>query len=575
MIKISKIDKILYGAFLIVCSIFPFIPAIIAISFLDGNSLSYRIGAKPVVILFVFNVIGYVLYFVFTTYKRDVLPNKVFLNLLIITFPLMIFLSFLFVIFGIEDITFKFRLIYICYVLLSCVIISGLYVRSKNSEYLIISMIELFAIIIRVVTIFFFKTQPVSDFERVYNYAKMYPFDKSSSSFIEFANNAIYSPYYGIESITLRSVLNLLNRSVISGQLFNVFVSGIVILFVFKSCKIIFRDIKYAYIASIAYAFLPTAILQDTYFAHENYVLLFTSIYLYYLIKIIRNRQERMISEQSSYLKIFDLLMAGVSLGILNLYKPIMIVYILSAVIVLLFSLSAMLVQKEALRNWLKMHFLPVFIIVILSIGVYKSGELLLEKYINHSVVVSPYKSIIFGLNTYSANGQWSPEIEELSTKFIIESNGDISLYNKKVKDYLVQDWKENPSKIPLLFRNKFSIAWGPEGSTYYVWATQGITENVERILSRMRADIISVSDGYTLFLYVLCFIGILFSDKAKKYYIISLSSTVFLISVMLLITEAQTRYKSIMFVQICILASIGIETIYNLVEKKRFKSNV
>lgn len=415
--------------------------------------------------------------------------------------------------------------------------------EKRHIKYPILLYCVLIGFTVRIAVLLFLDNRPVSDFLRVYNYAALEPMDHSSEAFLNFKDNAIYSPYYGIESITMRIILKLMGgASYFKAELINVAMSCSNSVMIYLIAKELFDDSKAAFLSAAIYIFMPVDILHDSFLAHENYCIFFSAFFIYFILKAIKTK------------KIYNELLAGIFLGFINLYKPIAILYIASFILVLFFKI----IEREKLSE-IKYWIRRVGILWVLCIIVTGLGNSGLERYLNAEVHVSPYKSMLMGLTT-KGDGMYSQEIGDLTGKFINESKS-VKEFNRKVFHYILQDWKANYKKLPKMFASKFAVAWGRE-TEYLTWATFGLTEGKKVLYSKYENGIAAWILFYNAVLYILCIIAVKRTYLNRNISIEWMTNIILLMCFMLLLTETQARYKSVIFIPICITAGYGLHVL-------------
>lgn len=447
-------------------------------------------------------------------------------------------------------------LIFLCFFLIMAVAFFSAYLIYKyggnKRNILNLCLVLGITFVIRFIIVSYLKTEPISDFLRVYNYASLFPMNKESDAYIQFYENALIFPYYGIESLTMRLILNIVGRTVFNAQMINVCMSCVVSVVLFKIGLLLFDNGYKAVNIALLYTFLPSAILSDTFLAHENYNIFFSAFFLFFILKLFKSKNKKDILKYG--------ILAGCSLGILNLYKPVKIIYLLAILCAIFMA-----------RKWkqdIKKNIMIFLILILTSSIVYKTGIFMFEQYIGAETKTLASRSVLIGLDLTERSEQWSlSDLNNLFREYVETSDSNIEI-NMKVFQYLKDNWKNNPDKIIPSFIDRFIEDWGNEEG-YAYWAFQGITESQKQLIDSCNKGIIWIIDIYMIILYIgtimACFVLMRKNDIFVLFNIIIIS----LFFLMLLIIEAQARYKSIFFVSLCIGGGYGLSQIFSLIKER------
>ena len=421
-----------------------------------------------------------------------------------------------------------------------------------------LALIVLLGFLYRLLSISIFQTVPVSDALRVYTYANP---ATSAEGFKAYAGNAIFSPYYGWESLLMNRILSIIGASVFKAQMINVCMSLINICGLAYLSSFFITQKQYRLLPAFLYAVYPSAIINDMVLLHENY---FNFFFLFFILTIF---QWYRLFETGNKKHYFCLALSGACLGFACEFKPVWPVVLLSFVgaTVFLFRIRKDMPLKKKL-----IEFLLVLLLFCFSEKlVYDGGIRILEKDIGEEVFVTPLRSAVIGLNLYTGDGSYDKTVAGVNNEQLvasIEKDGTLKQYNQWAVSYIKESWKQYPDRILPLFLIKFQRTWGAEGASYFGLGNHADSDEKNLLVKNTwHIALVAVINTFALLLYSSCLCGIFRLFRNKHFGVFLSSLFIAGIGAMLLITEAQTRYKAILFLPLCILAAYGVEGVFNL----------
>jgi len=155
---------------------------------------------------------------------------------------------------------------------------------------------------------------------------------------------------------------------------------------------------------------------------------------------------------------------------------------------------------------------------------------------------------------------------------FLEETGRDFELARIKTIEFLKQEIRENPAQFAALFPQKFRWAWQDDTiATYHIWimASHNLvsiahsSDDISPGLLRISREVLpSIAQIFYMSLLVFSIIGLFGAIKELKerfnYGIFFISLYCFGFFLLLLIMEAQSRYKVMIIPCLCILAAYG-----------------
>lgn len=344
------------------------------------------------------------------------------------------------------------------------------------------------------------------------------------------------------------------------------FICGFVIAFLIYLLTVrMTKDNTTAWFACVIYLWMPSQILYNFYVSPDIFALMIFMVAIYILISGL---------ERYKNYKIFfaEWLGMGFLLGLASCYKPLGMIVVIAAVIVLLWFWCA---KKES-------HFLLKLIICLCSIcllmsGISKAMHELTEKILGTEVSESATISYMcIGLNT---EGEGQIHLGKISRTYnnlrlAGASEDDATDETKRI---LLEDWEKNYSKIPQLFVDKMIWAWQDDLVPHLFFVKNVISqEQMKKSAQSVFGLIEQYGAGLCQWYYVAIMLfglagaiaGMRYLKDNHAFFLYSLF--IFGFALVLLLSEAQSRYKANTIPLLMVLSAYG----YVLIVKGRENKN-
>lgn len=344
---------------------------------------------------------------------------------------------------------------------------------------------------------------------------------------------------------------------------FNIFASSISAVVLFEIVNMVFpkdrvEDISAA--AGLLYAIYPSSAVFALNAAPDIYVVPLYLIALYFLLKCDEKRKG------SSYSSIIYAIIAGAFCGWSSSYKSFAVVLIIAYFIA---SIIDFLLAKEINRRKLLIFAICFFCIIGTNFIVKKTALLISERtfsiHLDYNTATSHY--LLVGLNT---EGEGQIHIGTLSRKYYEYVLDGMNVHDAEIKarELLKNDWHNNSNKIIPLFIKKTIWAWQDDIDPINYYMEYNSSDSFG--FSILKLILPSTAQIIYLMILINSIIGII--SLLKIEYFNSGVTLCCLIVIgyyfVVLISEAQSRYKYLIMPILCILAAIGISSVIKGSEK-------
>jgi 4-amino-4-deoxy-L-arabinose transferase-like glycosyltransferase len=356
--------------------------------------------------------------------------------------------------------------------------------------------------------------------------------------------------YLSMTGMTYAGLYKIFGASVKTAKFFTVAISGLTCALIYLTGKEITKDYRGGLVAGFMYAGWPALVSYTGVPSSEHIAmgLIMVSTYIWILVSK-REAQAHWVHSLGIYLVI------GVIIGLVDWYRPVAFILALA----ILISEGLFLKQKE--RPWLKM----ICLLVLLMMYQFTSN---LAYQINDSVngIKNPSSrqragsTILIGANfDYKGIHNWDDFniIIDVYDKY----GDDFDAANRDLIQLAYQRIIGNFDKVPSLLEAKFSRVWQNDAGMINA---SSVGSNDAELL-----DYLGVIDlFYLVTIITLIFIATIFMIFRRSNKIFFMMQLFILgLSIMLLITEAQMHYRSILIPFLVLLAALGMK---NLLELKR-----
>ena len=385
---------------------------------------------------------------------------------------------------------------------------------------------------------------------------------------------------WAIFSIILR-IIYVTIPHYITAQFVNIIVTSITAVIIYVLALKILSKRNIALAAAVIFAFYPPNILYNTILTPEHIALLLTCIGILFLLM-----------KRQSFLKqcVFCVL-AGILCAFSDSLKAMALIMIIAYIITSIlacFTNRAVLPLEANKDIGLGKLLSKLFILFAILTATYSVTLFAVERTAEHILGIeftSPANrraSVFFiGLQPSGEGQVHLGNNPRLYLTLVEETGGDFDLAREMMYDFLWQDIRENPGEFALLFPRKFRWAWQDDVfPAYHVWLTTHrhaetlpqITEYISVELMYISENVLStVSQIFYIALVGLSIVGVFGAFRRNfNYGFFYISLYLFGFFLLLLIAEAQSRYKIMIIPFLCIMAAYGFNLL--LCKAQNFK---
>lgn len=431
--------------------------------------------------------------------------------------------------------------------LFNLVILVLLYKYCKKNQWNKKSVIVVLIVgfILRLLWVVLVNTQPVSDFELIYNCGKdfsqgNYHMFKGTSYMARFPHLTFFVMYLG-------ALIKVFGNALVPIKIINVLLSTLNIYLIYLiSCQV-YEEKKKQLLVVIGISLFPPLIAYTSVVCSENIAMSFFLAAIYLFLRIVNKN-----------LSVPYLMLCGFLLAVGHLFRMIGYVFIVAFILYLIIYKE----RKTVFKN-------SILILVTFLITFYIASDVLIRS------GVTEYKlwkgsepaitSVLRGSNIKS-NGMWNEE----DSKIPELNDYDYKKVEKASKDIIKERLTTTPIyKLTFFYISKFVGQWSM-GDFYGVgWATEKVESN------RVIVDFAKAFSVYSQIFYIaaisLVYIGLFNSKQYLKNKNINLFYIFFCgFALLYLITEMQPRYAFI----VCWMFTVLIPT-YDMSIFKKFKKPV
>ncbi len=393
----------------------------------------------------------------------------------------------------------------------------------------------------------------------------------------------IYSKFYSLYSgwalypLCLKIIMRLLNGGIYTILIFNAVLGALsaVIVYFIVYCFDMHRP-NTAIIAGILYGLWPTEIFYIILCTPE-YLHIFTILMGFLLLEIALFIPMHSISRKLSLI-IFSGIFISFS-GFMKATSSIMLIAI--AITVIIYILEVCLYQVKAsvcinkpliiikgiskLGPYVKKCVVYLFIFLIVFFICNSIFYALSDWYVGYEVNRKPIIRYLYGGLHHISKGVWVSEIHNRYEQIWIVNDYDFEMANKLLLEELCNDIQANHLTLAM-FYNKAKYAFSDLSYMSFVLSTVN-SDNI--ILAK---QLIEQAMPFMQIYYMLVglFVVIAALDLTKKRRKGFLFSALYITGFicLMLLSENQPRYKTVIYPFLCILAAHGVTVIYNKVKK-------
>jgi len=406
------------------------------------------------------------------------------------------------------------------YIILLLLLVSYLVLRIKNEKAFLILLIAV-AFTVRLIWILTVNTVPESDYEVMYNAARM-----GAKGDFSFSTDSYFTQWAYQMGFTLYQslIISAFGQGTFPLKLMNCIISTGTTVLVYRIAGTVFNE-KAARVAGILYTlYLPTVIINSVL---TNQIL---SAFLIYLAIYM------FLSNQRGKIYIYVLVGAVFALG--QCIRPLAT---LALACFAFYELIEYILSKDKKLIIGTCLTLATYFVILAVVG-----NVLVSSKISQYGLENrePLWKFVIGLNS-ETTGQYSDDDAHYVKHFPLGEE------RNKAEQELIKERTENKEQLKVLMLNKYSLMWGTQDSTVY-WSSNfgvkeltvytGIYEQVMYIIAALLAMLAALA---------------MFRQRNKKLYFFML--LIFLYMTAHLFIEIQTRYRDFILPSIFIFTGYGM----------------
>lgn len=350
-------------------------------------------------------------------------------------------------------------------------------------------------------------------------------------------------------------IYHIFGVSQLVALLLNACILTISCILVYLNSKIILKNDKYSFIATLMYIFWPANILYTLIYTQEHLCTLLLLLSTYILLKNIDKKLD--------IYTILKYILIGLILAVSTFLKNFASVLLLS--IFIYFILNIFIVEnkkKYAINKGIICTLILITYICLRSIIFIYMDSVVQEK-VMRSIAPCYINVGAKGNGTYN-DVAYSEYFDELKKQNYDNKKTNKIIMHKLIKNINIKQY------IKLLY-NKAQIILGDDrDKTYWIFSTINSDGKYTKYMSKFA----KINNIYYGILVILMATGLIKMVKEKNLKIFLMYLIFFGGMLLLILVEAQNRYMYALQYIICILASYGILTIDKLIDSKINKSN-
>jgi len=397
----------------------------------------------------------------------------------------------------------------------------------------------------------------------------------------------LYKPW-AIYSMILYILYEITIPHFIAAQLLNTIVTSLTAVLVYFLALKISEKRSVALTAGIIFTFYPANILLNTFLTPEHLAMPLILIAFILLLSPRRGRAPaRPATRQYTKNQYIVFAVTGIICALAENLKPIVPIVIIAYVITMVLEYmqrNSDLPEYPGKSKTLLINFLSLIILIaaflILDYAILRIAESLLNI---EFALPRHFRAHTFWVGLQpTGEGQVFLGYNPRYYLYLLNITGwDFELARTKTYEYLAQQIYWHPEQFAMLFPRKFRWAWQDDTSaSYFIWmmASQTwyspfhSTEIISHRLLRIAGEVLpTISQIFYMSLLAFSGIGLLGAIRNRfnaGLFLISLYCFGFFL--LLLIMEAQSRYKVIIIPCLCILAAHGMHMAADWCNKKR-----
>ena len=354
----------------------------------------------------------------------------------------------------------------------------------------------------------------------------------------------------------------------------NILCSSLTASLIFLLAQAVAKNRHIAVAAGLLFALMPANIVYNAVGTPEFLTVLFNTAGLYCLVKF---------SAVKSGARFALAAAAGILLGIGSSFKTFAVVILLAfAMVGFAAPLSAF---KRSEGKVLGKRLLAALCAVLVVFVGYRvtSSAILKNTEKTYGVKLDPGASmphfLLVGLNTEGEGQIYIGNLSRQYYKRYLENGMDAAEAKTYALSLLRDDWKQHPDRIPALFYKKFVHAWQDDTIPVWYFNTQiGLKPDsvLEKAVYRYtNGGLEATAQLFYIMLIAFSAIGgVFYFRRCKKsgafcYDTELLMLIVFGYFCVIMLSEAQSRYKCLITPYLCILAACGLYRFFKVIQRR------
>ena len=385
--------------------------------------------------------------------------------------------------------------------------------------------IFLVALLIRLISVFYFKIEIADDFKTMLEASKL-----MISGNLSFVKNPYFLMFpYQLGHVIYQALLLKVINSIVFLKIINSVVTSLIVLFIYKISKELFNE-EISKTISLAYILYFYPLYLNSVLTNQHIPALLSLIVIYFMITKKLNYKYSLI--------------IGIILSLANILRTESIIFIIGITIYNLITIN-----KKNYKHILKCTSIMLVVYFIMNIII---SQLILISPMNTKLKNNaPKWKFYCGLN-YKYNGIYNEEDQNM----FFNSNNQDDLLKERIKTTNI--------KLPVLFLKKELILWTQ--TNYDLRITNNINTKIKNI-------ILYINQGYLNILIILFTISLFPTKKKEKKEFLLLKIIIGLYIGIYMLIEISPRYAYILHILMFLLLGFSINRIskyYDIIRKKR-----
>ena len=362
-------------------------------------------------------------------------------------------------------------------------------------------------------------------------------------------------PYWGFYKITLSQIMRIFGRNLTSVQILNLTLTGLSALGLYFLVKLSSLSKRTASIAVIIYALNPADLLYKTLPTGEHiFVMLLPFAVIIFLLSYETINKNRVLA-------MIGFILSGITIGLMELYKPVGILLMIALIAIMMVKvLFAEKINLRRLTNQSLWYYFLFIGLLFFSFQITKTvGLNSVSRMARHQVNKSGFGwTLRIGMDI-EKGGTWDRDTHFYMISLYEETNENYGLVNSILIDEVKEMTQKNKSMLLSHFIRKFDDTW-KSNYDFYHWT---IVVRDDQLVDNDPYDlsiIFPLLNAHLIFSLVFSSFGAIYCASLKRDLISSgLALFIVFYTFLLLITETQMRYRSILFTTTPIFIGYGI----------------